>query len=67
MQWLGSSDFPTRGQIVGRRGVREHERRGVEGSVDLSFTIDPEGKVTDVIVDHSEPSDIFDRAAASAV
>ena len=45
----------------------EAERRGLEGSVDLSFTIDPEGKVTDVIVDHSEPSDIFDRAAASAV
>ena len=45
----------------------EAERRGVEGSVDVSFTIDPDGKVTDVIVDHSEPSDIFDRAAASAV
>jgi TonB family protein len=45
----------------------EAERRGVEGSVDVSFTIDPEGKVTDVIVDHSEPSEIFDRAAASAV
>jgi len=43
------------------------ERRGVEGSVDLSFTVDPDGKVADVIVDHSEPSDIFDRAAASAV
>ena len=43
------------------------ERRGMEGSVDLSFTVDPEGKVADVIVDRSEPSDIFDRAAASAV
>ena len=42
-------------------------RRGIEGSVDLSFTVDPDGKVTDVIVDHSEPSDIFDRAAALAV
>jgi protein TonB len=42
-------------------------RRGIEGSVDLSFTVDPEGKVTDVIVDHSEPTDIFDRAAALAV
>ena len=42
-------------------------RRGIEGSVDLSFTVDPDGKVMDVIVDHSEPSDIFDRAAALAV
>ena len=45
----------------------EATRGGVEGSVDLSFTVDPDGKVTDVIVDHSEPSDIFDRAAALAV
>ena len=45
----------------------EAERRGIEGSVDLSFTVDPDGNVTDVIVDHSEPSDIFDRAAATAV
>jgi TonB family protein len=45
----------------------EAARGGIEGSVDLSFTVDPDGKVTDVIVDHSEPSDIFDRAAALAV
>jgi protein TonB len=43
------------------------ERRGIEGAVDVSFTVDPEGKVTDIIVIHSEPSDIFDRAAATAV
>ena len=42
-------------------------RRGIEGSVDLSFTVDPDGRVMDVIVDHSEPTDIFDRAAALAV
>jgi protein TonB len=45
----------------------EAERRGIEGSVDVSFTVTSEGKVTDVVVIHSQPSDIFDRAAASAV
>lgn len=45
----------------------EAERRGIEGAVDVSFTVTSEGKVTDVVVIHSEPSDIFDRAAASAV
>jgi protein TonB len=45
----------------------EAERRGLEGLVDVSFTVTSEGKVTDVVVIHSEPSDIFDRAAASAV
>ena len=45
----------------------EAERRGLEGSVDVSFTVTAEGKVTDVVVIHSEPSDLFDRAAASAV
>ena len=68
---LPSTTAPTREAKLLQRVTPEYppeaERRGLEGSVDLSFTIDPEGKVTDVIVDHSEPSDIFDRAAASAV
>ena len=68
---LPSANTTTREARLLQRVTPEYppdaERRGVEGSVDLSFTVDPDGKVADVIVDHSEPSDIFDRAAASAV
>ncbi len=45
----------------------EAARKGVEGSVDVSFTISPQGKVSDVIVTSAVPSDIFDRAAIAAV
>jgi TonB family protein len=45
----------------------EAQRRGTEGSVDVSFTVSPEGKVSDVIIVNAEPSDIFDRAAVDAV
>ena len=68
---LPSASTPTREARLLQRVEPDYPpeaaRGGVEGSVDLSFTVDPEGKVTDVIVDHSEPSDIFDRAAALAV
>jgi TonB family protein len=68
---LPSADTPTREARLIQRVEPDYppdaERGGVEGSVDLSFTVDPDGRVTDVIVDHSEPSDIFDRAAALAV
>jgi TonB family protein len=45
----------------------EAQRRGTEGSVEVSFTVTPEGKVSDVIIVSAEPSDIFDRAAVDAV
>ena len=45
----------------------EAARRGVEGSVDVSFTISPQGKVGDVTVINAVPSDIFNRAAITAV
>ena len=68
---LPSASTPTREARLLQRVEPDYPpeaaRGGVEGSVDLSFTVDPDGKVTDVIVDHSEPSDIFDRAAALAV
>jgi TonB family protein len=42
-------------------------RKGIEGAVDLSFSISAQGEVYDVTVLHSEPSNIFNRAAISAV
>ena len=68
---LPSATTPTREAKLLQRVDPEYPpdaaRGGIEGSVDLSFTVDPDGRVTDVIVDHSEPTDIFDRAAALAV
>ena len=45
----------------------EAQRKGAEGSVEVSFTVSPEGKVSDIIIVDAEPSDIFDRAAVDAV
>jgi TonB family protein len=45
----------------------EAARKGIEGSVDVSFTISPQGKVSDVTVVSAVPSDIFNRAAIAAV
>jgi len=45
----------------------EAARKGVEGSVDVSLTISPQGKVSDVTVISAVPSDIFNRAAIAAV
>jgi TonB family protein len=42
-------------------------RDGVEGAVDLSFTISSRGDVHDVAVVHAEPSNIFNRNAIAAV
>ena len=43
------------------------ERKGTEGSVEVSFTVSTDGRVSDVIIVSSEPSDVFDRAAVDAV
>jgi TonB family protein len=45
----------------------EAARNGIEGSVDVSFTISTQGKVSDVTVVNAVPSDIFNRAAITAV
>jgi TonB family protein len=42
-------------------------RLGIEGWVELLFTVDTDGKVTDVEVTNSQPKNIFDRAAVSAM
>lgn len=41
--------------------------KGIEGAVDLSFLVSPQGDVHDVTVVHAEPSSIFNRAAMTAV
>ena len=41
--------------------------RGIEGWVDVQFTISPIGAVVDPIVTESHPSSIFDRAALRTV
>ena len=45
----------------------EAARRGIEGSVGVTFTVSSDGKVSDIIIVNAEPSDIFDRAAVDAV
>ena len=42
-------------------------RKGIEGSVDVRFTITAQGAVTDVSVMSSDPAEIFDKAAVEAV
>jgi periplasmic protein TonB len=42
-------------------------RKGIQGYVDLRFTITPRGTVTDIAVVASDPADIFNRAATEAV
>jgi TonB family protein len=46
---------------------QEAERNGIEGAVDLSFLVSPQGEVHDVAVLHAQPSSIFNRAAIAAV
>jgi len=42
-------------------------RKGVEGYVEVSFTITAQGTVTNVAVVSADPVDVFDRAAIEAV
>ena len=43
------------------------EQRGIEGWVELMFTITAAGTVKDIVVTASRPGSIFDRAAVQAV
>ncbi|MFQ5416795.1 MAG: energy transducer TonB [Myxococcota bacterium] len=43
------------------------KQQGIEGYVDLEFTISPVGTVQDAIVIGSQPPNVFDRAALRAV
>lgn len=40
---------------------------GIQGWVDLTFTVSPEGKVINVVVVGSTPENVFDRAAREAM
>jgi protein TonB len=42
-------------------------RKGIEGYVEVSFTITAQGTVTNVAVVTADPVDVFDRAAIEAV
>ncbi len=42
-------------------------RKGIEGSVEVSFTITNQGAVTNVSVVSADPPEVFDRAAIEAV
>ncbi len=46
---------------------RGAERRGIEGSVTVSYAIDENGVVVDAVVVESTPSGVFDRAALAAI
>ena len=46
---------------------RGAERRGIEGSVTISFAVAADGSVVDAEVTESIPSGVFDRAALSAI
>ncbi len=46
---------------------KDAERNGIEGTVDLGFSISKHGDVYDITVLHAEPSNIFNRAAIAAV
>ena len=46
---------------------RAAERDGIEGSVDVEFTIAPDGTTQDLVVRDSTPKKVFDEAALQAV
>jgi protein TonB len=49
------------------RYPRVAERKGIEGSVNVEFTVAPDGRTRDVVVRESTPPVIFDKAAVEAV
>jgi TonB family protein len=54
-------------QHIAAEYPKDAARKGIEGSVDVSFTVTSQGKVTDVLVLDAEPSEIFNRSAVAAV
>ncbi len=46
---------------------QQARRRGVEGWVDVNFTVTPTGSVADVTVISANPAEVFDAAAITAV
>lgn len=56
-----------RTNYVAPRYPRLAQRRGITGWVDLSFTVLPDGTVTDIDVMNSDPGEVFADSATSAV
>jgi len=54
-------------KLVTPRYPRHARQRGVEGIVDVSFSIDINGEVKDPIIIRSQPQGIFDRAVLNAL
>lgn len=46
---------------------REAQREGVEGWVDVEFTITADGTTTDFVARRSQPANVFDKAAIDSV
>lgn len=42
-------------------------QRGIEGYVELSFTVNPQGRVEDPVVLYAEPEGYFERAALNSI
>lgn len=57
----------TRTNYVGPEYPRAARRRGVTGSVDLTFTVGANGIVSGIEISRSDPAEIFDQAAMDAV
>ena len=46
---------------------RRAQKRGIEGSVKVGFTIKPDGSISDIVVLESEPAGIFDNITRKTV
>lgn len=46
---------------------RDAQLRGIEGWVDIEFTIAPDGTPQDLVVRGAEPAEVFDRSAVDAL
>jgi len=54
-------------ELVAPEYPRGAERRGIEGSVRVSYSVSPAGEVINAEVVEATPAGVFDRAALSAV
>jgi TonB family protein len=46
---------------------RDAQMRGIQGWVDIEFTIAPDGATTDLVVREAEPAGVFERSALEAL
>jgi protein TonB len=56
-----------RTRYVAPKYPRAAQRRGITGWVDVAFTVDIDGSVTDITVRESDPGDTFVNAAINSV